>query len=346
MSEQQNPSSAPQNDNTLGMVVDERELDKPVDTQPDSVVRFLFEEHGVRGEIAHLHESVATLLANMEQYPDCIKQLMLELAAAAVLMAATLKTDGTVTVQIQGGKGADAINFAFINIDKYLNFYGNVSWEPKASPQGAFIGIGEHTYRHRANPDDPITFLDLVGDDSILVISAFPEGGNRYQGIVPLEQDNLAECLELYFRDSEQLPTSILLNADVATQECGGILLQIIPEVDKNLDSLIHLSTLAASLTPDELYTLSLNESLRRLFWNDKVRVFAPEKVRFKCICSHERILNAVRGLPLKDLKELSEEPDGFDMNCNSCGKNYHVSKEEIESIYAKALEDYQKESS
>lgn len=291
----------------MGVVVDEN-------LQDNSVVRFLFEDHGVRGEIVHMHEPVKKLLENINHYPDCIKALMLELAGAAVLIAATLKANGTVTVQIQGGKGPKALNFAFINIDKNLNFYGNVSWD-----------------KH----EDTASFRELVGEGGILVISAFPEGGTRYQGIVNLDKDNIAQALQTYFKDSEQLDTTMMLYHDVGACKSGGILLQIIPEIENNHESLEHLTTLSATLTGDELFDLSLNECLRRLYWNDKIRVFDPESVAFKCICSRERILNAISGLSHDDLVEIAADPKGIDMTCNSCGKVYHVTQEEVQDLLA-----------
>ena len=300
-----------QNNSEKAIVIEEEKQD-------NSVVRFLFEEHGVRGEIMHMHEPVKKLLENINHYPDCIKSLMLELASAAVLIAATLKADGTVTVQIQCGKGPKAMNFAFINIDKNLNFYGNVSWDKR-------------------DDFDTATFRELVGEGGILVISAFPEGGNRYQGIVSLDKDSISQALESYFKDSEQLPTTIRLYNDIGACKTGGILLQIIPEIENNLESLDHLNTLCATLSADELFDLSLNESLRRLYWNDKIRVFDPECVAFKCICSHERIINAISGLPVDDLAEIAADPDGIDMTCNSCGRVYHVVQEEVQEILNKS---------
>ena len=296
------------------------------DKQDNSVVRFLFENHGVRGEIMHMHEPAQRLLEHIQHYPNCIKGLLLDLAAAAVLIATTLKANGTVTVQLQCGKGPNAINFAFVNIDKHLNFYGNASWEQKSN----FKEVG---------------FSELVGQDAILVISAFPEGGNRYQGIVSLNgADSLDQALQDYFRDSEQLPTAMFFYHDVVREQAGGILLQIIPNIENNGASLEHLSILASSMTNEEIFSESLHTCLHRLYWNDQVRVFEPEKVAFKCICSRERIANALRGLGLIDLEDLAQEKEGTDMTCNSCGKVYHLTQEEIQEILKEAKAEAAKE--
>ena len=164
-----------------------------------------------------------------------------------------------------------------------------------------------------------------MGNGGILVISAFPENGVRYQGIVALDQDNLSRCLEEYFKDSEQLPTTLQLYHDIDQAQSGGLMLQIIPNIEHNIESLAHLSTLSATLTAEELFSLSLHESLRRLYWNDQIVVYQPEPVDFKCVCSKERILN------------------GIDMTCHSCGKVYHVDMDEIKIIYAAARDEMEK---
>ena len=335
MSEQQNTSAV-----DSGVLVNEETATQAaVEKQPNSVVRFLFEDHGVRGDMLHMHEAVQPILEHMKPYPKAIKQLMLELASASVLIAATLKANGTVTVQIQGGKGPHALRFAFINIDKNLNFYGNASW-PEYDDK---LDAGDEESKAQAAAAvakadaNNLTFQDLVGRDGILVISAFPEDGVRYQGIVALDKPSLSEALETYFKDSEQLATTMLLHHDLEREESGGIMLQIIPNIENNLESLEHLTTLSATLSADELFSLTLHESLRRLFWNDKVRVFTPEQVQFKCVCSKERILNAVRGLPISDLEDIIKDPNGITMTCHSCGKVYKVTPDEIAIILAAA---------
>lgn len=284
------------------------------DKQADSVVRFLFDRHGVRGEIVHMDEPALKLMECVKNHPACVKKLLLDLASAAVLMAATLKTNGTVTVQIQCGKGSKALRFAFINIDRNLNFYGNVLGDKVTDPDASFS--------------------DLIGSGAIMVISAFPEGGTRYQGIVSLDKPTMAECLEEYFRTSEQLDSMFFIHSDPQSGSTGGIMLQIIPNVEDNHESFHHLGVLAATLQPQELYELSLNECLRRLYWDDTVRVFEPEPVNYQCSCSKDRIIRALKALNISDITAMvNEEPDGIDMSCQSCGKSYHVSHEELEEI-------------
>jgi molecular chaperone Hsp33 len=57
---------------------------------------------------------------------------------------------------------------------------------------------------------DDADLKTLVGN-GYLVITITPEEGERYQGVVGLEGDTLAACLEDYFLRSEQLPTRLFI---------------------------------------------------------------------------------------------------------------------------------------
>lgn len=296
------------------------------DIQADSVMRFLFEEHGVRGEIMHMQHPTSELM-KFNEYPDSVHHLMLELAGAAVLIAATLKIDGLVTVQVMGGKGEHALRYAFVNIDKDLNFYGSA---------GLFEDI---------DYSGQIPLKDLAGYGGVLVISVLPQDGTRYQGLVALEQESIALALEDYFKNSEQLPTRFKLFHDITKNTVSGIMLQIIPEIKGNLESLEHLATLAESMTEDELTNLSLHECVRRLYWNDKVRVFDPVKIDFKCTCSKERYLETIKNLPLQEVQDLAQDQDGLILTCHNCGCKYHVSHSEMQELLKTKLQAVEDES-
>ncbi len=283
----------------------------------DSVVRFLFNRHGVRGEICELNNSVKALLAE-HHYPACVNALLLELSAAAVLIAATLKADAQIMVQVQGGRGEHAIRYALININEDLSFYGsallqdNVTYAPQQS------------------------FKETVGEGASLIISVFPKDGNKWQGIVPLDGDNTAQALEGYFRNSEQLNTRFFIFADAHELIAGGLMLQIIPETENHDESLEHLAVLASTLKFSELKELSLYEVLRRLYWNDEVKAVKEQPLRFKCVCSRERCENALMSLSHRELQDIAADKQGMNMTCQHCGRVYHFTQQEVQQLLLK----------
>ena len=115
----------------------------------DEVLRFLFDNHGVRGEIVSLNKACADLIH--EDYAPCIKSTMMELAAAAILFAATLKDGSEVMLQLQGGKNAP-LKYALVNVRDDLSFYGSAK------------------IKENSNIDEHSSFKALVGDDGILAL--------------------------------------------------------------------------------------------------------------------------------------------------------------------------------
>lgn len=283
----------------------------------DKVVRFLFKNHGVRGEIARLTKSTQDMLCH-HNYPRPVRALLLELACSAVLIAATLKANGQIMVQIQGGKGDRTLRYALVNIRKDLSFYGS-----------ALLKEG-------VSYSDDMTFRDLVGKDGVLIMSVIPEGGNKWQGVVPLEADTISEALENYFKESEQLDSRFLIESDTEHNTASGIMLQIIPEIKDNRESLSHLSVLAATVKPEEYATLSLYEILRRLYWNDEATAYAPQSTAFKCVCSRERCEGALMSLTHKELEEIAADPKGTSMTCQHCGRTYSFTQDELKKLLLK----------
>ncbi len=288
----------------------------------DSLLRFLFDNHkGVRGEILHMHEPCAELL-KPHSYPACVKSLMLDLAAASQLFCATLKDGSEVMLQIRSGSGSP-LKFALINTRPDGTFYGSASLDP-AIPC-----------------PDGLPFASLAGQDGVLAITIFPEGDakDRWQGIVPLGTESVAGALENYFRDSAQLPTRFFIKSDPQHEAAGGIMLQVIPEVPGNQDSLDHLSVLASTITAGELWQLSITDILSRLFAHEVVRLLPSRKVAFRCICSKARCENALMSMDPRELEAIISEQGGARMTCQHCGREYEFTKAELEALRARSCQ-------
>lgn len=281
----------------------------------NSIERFLFDNHGVRGEITRLKTPFEDLIH--DDYPDCLKKIMMELAVSSVLVASTLKDGSEIMVQIRGGKDAP-LKYALINIRQDLSFYGSCALKDNSAV------------------DNNASIHELCGQDGILALSVFPQNGVKWQGIVALNNESIGATLEDYFKNSQQLPTKFFISTDLQERQSGGIMLQIIPEVEGNIESLEHLSVLSATLSAKELFTLPLDESLGRLFAHEETKVFGEKEVMFKCICSKSRCENALMQLDPAELKNMAEDPKGTSMTCQHCGKTYTFTQKELASMYRK----------
>jgi molecular chaperone Hsp33 len=137
---------------------------------------------------------------------------------------------------------------------------------------------------------------------------------------------------------SEQLDTKLILAAD--EKVAAGLLIQRLPVAgEKNLEGSMvskenedeigrnedynRIATLAASLTRQELLELDVDTVLRRLFWEEKLMQFPPQRPHFACTCSRERVANMIRGLGREEADSIVAEQGEIEVACDFCGLQY-----------------------
>ena len=193
-------------------------------------------------------------------------------------------------------------------------------------------GIARSAAEHEG--DWPKTLDAMVGE-GVLTITLDPRRGQRYQGIVPLGQATLAQCLDVYFAQSEQLPSRFWLTA--SDGRAAGLLIQALPPTEQypaREDDWETAVTLTGTITPQELLTLSHTEILRRLYHEMPVRLFEPSPVRFACSCSPGRSLNALTALGREDAFTLLQERGSIEMDCEFCGAHYSFGEQDILNLF------------
>ncbi|WP_058910384.1 Hsp33 family molecular chaperone HslO [Entomohabitans teleogrylli] len=282
--------------------------------QHDQLHRYLFENYAVRGELVTVSETWRRILENHD-YPQPVKQILGELLVATSLLTATLKFAGDITVQLQGD---GPLSLAVINGTHQQQMRG-VARVKGAVPENA-------------------TLKTLVGN-GYLVITITPEEGERYQGVVGLEGDTLAACLEDYFMRSEQLPTRLFIRTGMANGEpaAGGMLLQVLPAQNAETSDFEHLATLTETIKAEELLELNARDVLWRLYHEEDVTLYDPQDVAFKCTCSRERCAGALKSLPEEEVDTILAEEGEIDMHCDYCGKHYLFNSMDIAEIRTNA---------
>ena len=276
----------------------------------DQLHRYLFNHHAVRGELVSLSETFQQIVDGHD-YPAEVRTLLGELLVATSLLTATLKFDGDITVQVQGD---GPLKLAVIN--------GNNLQEMR--------GVA----RLQGDIAEGSTLKQMVGN-GYMVITISPTEGERYQGVVGLEGETLAECLEDYFLRSEQLPTRIFIRTGESEGQpaAGGMLLQVLPAQETDAEEFSHLSQLTTTIKAEELFTLPANEVLYRLYHQEEVTLYEPQDVCFKCTCSRQRCADALLTLPDEEVMEMLEEDEKIDMHCDYCGSHYVFDAMDMVSI-------------
>lgn len=277
--------------------------------QQDTLQRFIFEHAPVRGEIVHLDDTWQAVLERHE-YPLPLRTVLGELMVAAALFAATLKFSGALVMQMQGN---GPVRLVVVECNSDMTMRATAKWE------------GELTGNSLA---------ELLGEGRFAISIITGEGKQSYQGIVELSGGSVAEMLENYMRNSEQLDTRLWLAA--GTNHAAGMLLQRLPEQRAvDADAWNRVTHLGGTITQQELLGLPARGIIHRLFHEEDLRLLESHHVSFRCSCSHERVANMLRMLGYDEVKAVLAEMGQVEVNCEFCNRCYRYDAVDAEQIFA-----------
>jgi len=259
------------------------------------------------------------------EYPLPVRELLGQAVAASVLLAATLKFRGTLTLQLQGD-GAVSLLVAQCTHDFRLRAVARFE-------ESAVAAIASAPQR------DARIFRQLVGrSGQVAVTIEADERSARYQGIVPLSGGSLADSLEAYFATSEQLPTRVILAAD---SKCGaGVLVQKLPGPSNADESELEATWNDAqrgieSLSAADLLECPVEELLERGFAAQDLRLFRGSPVQFQCRCSPGRVVGLLRALGADEVRDVLREQGAVTVTCEFCHRPYKFDAVDVESLFA-----------
>lgn len=291
----------------------------------DSLHRFIFEHFPIRGHLVHLDASWQALIEHRE-YPGAIREVLGEAVVASLLLAATIKFQGVLSLQLQG---TGAVQLLLAQCTSGLGVRGLARYREDLDT-GATTG-GLH---------------GLIGAGNLTVTLESDDGSQRYQGIVPITGARLADSLQIYFENSEQLPTRLWLYAD--EHGAAGMLLQRLPGergpaapgADPAVidDAWRRVQLIGATLTPEELRGLADAEIVHRLFNEDDVRIFEPAPVYFRCRCSRDRVSGMLQGLGETETRSILAERGEVEVRCDFCNRAYVFDAVDVGQLFNKGV--------
>ncbi len=271
----------------------------------DSVIPFGFESIPVRGALIHLSRSWRRMLRDHD-YDAIVTETLGHAAAATGLIAQSLKFDGAITLQIQGGA---LLRMLVMQCTSELELRGMASVDDS---------------RLAGN------FAELTGNSHCAV--TVDAGERPYQGIVEISNDSLAASLEHYFARSAQVPSHIALVADETVS--GGLLLQQVPGREIEADDWVRLHYLAATLKCEDFEGEAGIALIGKLFAEDDVRVYRPRGVDFRCRCSAAKTEDVLRMLGEREAREALEEHGDIEVTCEYCGRRRSYDAVDVERLF------------
>jgi molecular chaperone Hsp33 len=298
------------------------------DTQ-DTLQKFIFDNAAVKGELVEISDTWREVQARHD-YPPAVKTVLGEMLAAAALLSANLKFNGAIIMQIHGD-GPVRLLVAECDSDLRLRATAKLAEDAVVAD------------------DATLTQLLNVHGKGRFVITLDPlekmPGQQPYQGIVPLDGDDMATVIENYMLRSEQLDTRLWLAADATVSR--GLLLQKLPRHSGKDDQVEQASEaddletwnraviLASTLKQDELLSTDIQTLMNRLFWEETIRVFEPAHPQFFCSCTREKVGNMLKMLGRAEVDDALAELGHLGINCDFCGKHYDFDKVDCAQLFA-----------
>lgn len=299
------------------------------DNNPDILQRFIFDNAAVRGEVVEISKAWGEIQARHD-YPKAVRGLLGEMVAAAALLSANLKFSGALVMQVHGD---GPVKLLVVECDNELRLRATAKLAP-----GAVV------------PDNA-SLRDLlnVHGNGRFVITLDPlnkiPGQQPYQGVVPLDGEDIATVIENYMIRSEQMETRLWLAADENVTR--GLLLQKLPRnsaaegqvrqasEEEDLETWNRAVMLAKTLKKEELLSTDVETLLKRLFWEETVRVFTPAHPQFNCSCTREKVGAMLKMLGKEEIDSALADLGTLAINCDFCGKQYGYDAVDCAQLFA-----------
>ena len=272
----------------------------------DTVTPFGFESLPVRGALIQLSRSWNRMQRDHD-YSALITETLGHAAAATGLIVQSLKFDGAITLQIQGG---GALQMLVMQCTSELDLRGMASVKQDVSAS---------------------SFAELT--DKAHCAITVDNGDRPYQGIVDVNGESLSASLEHYFDRSVQVPSHVALvaNGDVA----GGLLLQQVPGAPIDDDDWNRLHFLIETLSTKDFEGEAGLRLIGKLFAEDDVRVHAPRAVNFRCRCSNQKVEDVLKMLGEEESRSVLEERESIEVICEYCGEKRTLDSVDVSRLFA-----------
>lgn len=279
--------------------------------EADALQRFIFEHANIRGEIVHIEKTFQNIM-NQREYPPMVKNLLGEALVSCLLLASSIKFEGSLSLQFQSD---ERLSLLLVQCDHNLNIRGFAKFT-----EGLEI------------TDYATAFLQ-----GRMVITINQDNQTQaYQSLIPLQSTSMSENLMTYFAQSEQIATRVWLavNEDMA----AGMLLQLMPGQDtiQREQFWEYAVQLGQTVTENELLTIDNQTLLYRLYNETEIRIFESRTTRFQCRCNEEKMKQVITILGEEEAKDLIKEKSVIEITCDFCNQKYTFDSIDVAMLFHK----------
>ena len=273
----------------------------------DLITRFVINNSSIRGNIIRIKNSLAELKKSLA-IPEQIASSFNEIVTVCPMLAATLKFEGGLILQIQGKK---SLKLIIAESDNDFKIRGTIK-------------LTENTKE---------TFQDLIQDAIVALTVIHKDQKTPYQGIIEVGSGEIKAMIEHYLTQSMQIKSKVFFHQ--TKTESFGVLFQELPHENEEQKLITESLWNDIDLIKSDTLSDGPEQFLKNIFSQNDVQIFEEHSVEHECSCNQEKIYKTISLIQENEIYS-SIKNDYIEMVCEYCQKKYTVTKEEIDIIFNK----------
>ena len=273
----------------------------------DVITRFVINNSSIRGNIIRIKNSLAQLKKSLE-IPEQVVSSFNEIVTVCPMLAATLKFEGGLILQIQGKK---SLKLIIAESDNDFKIRG--------------------TIKLTENTKD--SFQDLIQDAIVALTVIHKDQKTPYQGIIEVGSGEIKAMIEHYLTQSMQIKSKVFFHQ--TNTESFGVLFQELPHENEEKKLITESLWNDIDLIKSDTLSDGPEQFLKNIFSQNDVQIFEEHSVEHQCSCNQEKIYKTISLIQENEIYS-SIKDDCIEMVCEYCQKKYTVTKEEIDIIFNK----------
>ena len=273
----------------------------------DLITRFIINNSSIRGNIIRIKNSLSELKKSLT-IPEQLISSFNEIITVCPMLAATLKFEGGLILQIQGKK---SLKLIIAESDNDFKIRGTIK-------------LSEHTNE---------SFRDLIQDAIVALTVIHKDQKTPYQGIIEVGSGEIKAMIEHYLTQSMQIKSKVFFHQ--TKNESFGVLFQELPHENEEQKVITESLWNDIDLINSNALSDGPEQFLKNIFTQNDVQIFEEHAVQYECSCNQEKIYKTISLIQENEIYS-SIKDDCIEMVCEYCHKKYTVTKEEIDIIFNK----------
>lgn len=273
----------------------------------DLITRFVINKSSIRGNIIRIKNSLAQLKKSLE-IPEQVVSSFNEIVTVCPMLAATLKFEGGLILQIQGKK---SLKLIIAESDNDFKIRGTIK-------------LADNTRE---------SFQDLIQNAIVALTVIHKDQKTPYQGIIEVGSGEIKSMIEHYLTQSMQIKSKVFFHQ--TNTESFGVLFQELPHENEEQRLITESLWNDIDLIKPDTLSDGHEEFLKNIFSQNDVQIFEEHSVEHECSCNQEKIYKTISLIQENEIYS-SIKNNCIEMVCEYCQKKYTVTKEEIDIIFNK----------